>query len=485
MIPAVMCPPFAKQQITVAAFPAASHAKIFTMQNKNENKSDADSDEDSSDNAQNSTDAAKTKQSDFASNNKTEKLWSPTFIIVTSIALFGFITSQGTNSGTSVYIVRMGGTAAYAGVLTTIYALAETVARFIIGPVLDAKGRSIVMRVGAIIVLVATVCPIIVPFGDIFVLWRIMFGFGFALVTTAAATAAADVLPMSRLGEGIGYYGLGQAIAMSIGPALALALVATDPAENLFIGLSIPATCVVVLAFCCRYEKHPEIIPETSTYRRQLTMKHRREGNAATEAQTVHGIQRFLEKRALPGAIPIMFAALAMGFNIAFVGLYGATIGITNSGLYFTISAITMILVRLRSRAFMGEMKPIRVVAIACSCGIVAFALLLLAGEADVTWAFFVAGAFYGVYLGLINPICQTVAVKGCPPERWGTANSMFSLLSGIGFGVSTSLWGFTNDTMGFSVSIACVMASIAITWIVAWICFPANAKSKKRRRAS
>ena len=86
-------------------------------------------------------------------------------------------------------------------------------------------------------------------------------GMGFAIATTASATAAADVLPLSRLGEGIGYYGLGQAIAMSIGPALAMFLVSTDPAENLYLGFSAAAACALAFSLVCRYERNPRSLP--------------------------------------------------------------------------------------------------------------------------------------------------------------------------------------------------------------------------------
>ena len=39
-----------------------------------------------------------------------------------------------------------------------------------------------------------------------------------AASATAAATAAADIVPVERLGEGLGYYGLGQALGFAIGP---------------------------------------------------------------------------------------------------------------------------------------------------------------------------------------------------------------------------------------------------------------------------
>lgn len=78
---------------------------------------------------------------------------------------------------------------------------------------------------------------------------------GFGAATTAASTAAASVLPQERLGEGIGYHGLGQAIAMSIGPAFALYLVGTDPSTNLYVGLALVGFAGLVIALNARYEK--------------------------------------------------------------------------------------------------------------------------------------------------------------------------------------------------------------------------------------
>ena len=42
---------------------------------------------------------------------------------------------------------------------------------------------------------------------------RVIHGFGFGLSTTFAAALVADVIPASRRGEGIGYFGLGSTIA--------------------------------------------------------------------------------------------------------------------------------------------------------------------------------------------------------------------------------------------------------------------------------
>ena len=47
---------------------------------------------------------------------------------------------------------------------------------------------------------------------------RILHGFGFGLSTTFAAAIVADVIPASRRGEGIGYFGLGSTVMMALAP---------------------------------------------------------------------------------------------------------------------------------------------------------------------------------------------------------------------------------------------------------------------------
>ena len=199
-----------------------------------------------------------------------EQLWSTTFVLVVASTLCCFMVGQGLNSSTSVYVALYGGTAAYAGVLAAVFSGAAAVVRLLSGPLIDGRGRRIVMLFGFAVLIVGTVGPLFTHDVAPFVVFRILQGAGFSAVTTASATAAADALPASRMGEGIGYYGLGQALSMSVGPALALALVSTDPPENLFVGATAIAVVGLAMIFLCRYEKHPEMLPEEAVYRRRL-----------------------------------------------------------------------------------------------------------------------------------------------------------------------------------------------------------------------
>lgn len=419
-----------------------------------------------------------------------ERLWSRTFITIVALTLCCFLVGQGTNAGTSVYLDRMGETATLAGIGAAVFSAAAAVSRLLCGPIIDRKGRAIVMATGAAIMLAGTIGSVFSNVHELFILWRFLQGMGFAIATTASATAAADVLPLSRLGEGIGYYGLGQAIAMSIGPALAMFLVSTDPAENLYLGFSAAAVCALAFALTCRYEKNPRVLPETSAYRRRWEKQRAgkesspcEEAKVASDAGSLEnrGVKALLdgivEPRALPGTIPMMIISPAFGFGIFFVGLYGTTLGVGNAGVFYTISAIAMIAVRLKSKSFMDTVAPIKIMGVSAASGLICYGMLLACGiwsnfgALDIV--FYFAGIFYGLCLGLAMPVNQTVAVRNTPDERWGAANALYLLATDIGIGTASVIWGVINDSFGFTTTICCVMACIAASLIAARVCYP------------
>lgn len=450
------------------------------------------------------------KTDDSRRESPREQLWSTTFVLVVVSTLCCFMVGQGLNSSTSVYVALYGGTAAYAGVLGAVFSGAAAVVRLLSGPLIDGRGRRIVMLVGFAVLIVGTVGPLFTHDVAPFVVFRILQGAGFSAVTTASATAAADALPASRMGEGIGYYGLGQALSMSVGPALALALVSTDPPENLFVGATAIAVVGLAMIFLCRYEKHPEMLPEGAVYRRRLeegeseaartgaaealevtgragaveaaeasetttsTAQSRMEGQPRRESIA----SRIFEKHALPGTLPMIVLSPAFGFVIFFVGLYGASLGVGNAGLFYTLSAVSMILVRLKSGAFMDRFAPIKILPFALACGLVAFAILVACGTVlDGTpvrdAVFNLSGIVYGFCAGIALPLNQSVAVKNTPPERWGAANALFQLANDVGIGGACVIWGIVNDCFGFPVTICCAMCCIVASYFVARAVYP------------
>lgn len=413
-----------------------------------------------------------------------DRLWTPVFLFVIGVTLFTFLVGQGLNAGTSVYITTLGGTATYAGLLATVFSVAAAAARFICGPIVDDRGRRVAMVAGSVVMMAGTIGPLFTGDSELMILWRFLQGVGFSAATTASATAAADVLPRERLGEGIGYFGLGQALAMSVGPALSLFLVSTEPHENLFVGVTAAGALALVFSLLCRYEKNPSVLPATSAYRvrwerAQLDAGQgeraleRAEGDAAPRESLV---SRVIEPKALHGALPALCIIPSVGFVIFFVGLYGTVLGVGNAGLFYTVSAVSMVTVRLKSGAFMDRVPAIKVLSAAVVCGIVGFLMLLAAGALEGgarSAVFYLAGLPYGLCLGVCQPLNQTIAVKCSPPERWGAANALYQLAIDVGMGASTVVWGVLNDTLGFGASLVGSIVCLLVGYGMAWLAYP------------
>lgn len=429
-----------------------------------------------------------------------ERLWTPTFVIIVVCTLCAFLVGQGANAGTSVYLERTGGTASLAGVGALFFSIAAGIARIVSGPFVDARGRRIVIVCGACVMLCGTVGPLLYNDGIAFIVWRMLQGAGFSAATTAAATAAADVPPASRLGEGISYYGLGQAISMSIGPALAIFLVSADPPESFYFGLTVCAVAVIVLSSFIRYEKNPRMLSETSSYRmrweeERAQQREAREGSAACDEDEARSknaasaapadnrsairtaIDSVFEPGALPATMTILFMCATFSFNIYFMGVFGNSLGVGNSGAFYTVSAVVMIIVRLLSGRIMDSGRPIVIMAVAVVAGEVCFALLLACSlsmfGSTTEGVFYAAGLPFGLCMGLAIPVNQTIAVKLSPGNRWGAANALFMLGVDVGNGILSVVWGALIDAVGYSAVLCCVLACLAVALLVAWRVYP------------
>ena len=410
------------------------------------------------------------------------RLWTPVFVLIIALTLCTFMVGQGLNSGTSVFLVKAGYGSSLAGALALAFSLAAALARILLGPVIDSNRCSAVTIGGIAVLVIGTAMSAVVDDVALFTVSRFLQGAGFGAATTAASTAAANVLPSERLGEGIGYHGLGQALAMSMGPALALYLVGTDPSTNLFVGLSLVGVVGLIVSLKARYERKWQKLPTTSAYFLKMSKEQADQGTQEASGPFsqggLRGALNIFEPRALPGAIPMAILCPTFGFGIFFTGLYGTTLGYEHAGLFYTVSAVVMVIVRLCSKRFMDTVPAIKTYTVAVACALIQSAMLLAAplGEG----IFLASGVFYGVALGISLPLNQSVAVKNTPAERWGATNALFLLTNDVGIGLSSLIWGAINDVWGFQVSILCIVVCQVLSYVAAWVVYPASAKRWK-----
>lgn len=128
---------------------------------------------------------------------------------------------------------------------------------------------------------------------------RILHGASWAFSTTSIGTVITDLIPISRRGEGMGWYGMAMTVAMAIGPMLGTYIVSGYSFRTLFL----VATGLSLIAFILAYMTRAPYQAKPSAGRIQL-----------------------VEKSVLPVTAAIFFLAVAYGGITTFLPLFAESI---------------------------------------------------------------------------------------------------------------------------------------------------------------
>lgn len=366
-----------------------------------------------------------------------KRLWTGNFILLCLIGFFTTAVQLLLSSCISLYIVHIGGAAAQAGAMTMGFALAAIAMRLWGGMLSDNKGRRFTMVLGAVIYLLGILGFMSFPQIGLLFFFRAVQGIGFSLANTAAGAAIADVVPASRMGEGMGYYGLGQAIAMGLGPLIGLALLGDNNFTLLFGVVAGILAITSILSMCVGYEK------KTPAARKMHAAEDGGRGKAGKRGVK----QNPIEKRALAPAAVQTLLTLAQSSITGFFTLFAVAKGLENAGMFFVIQAAAMFLMRIFTGKIADKKGTLTVVVPALGLGIIGFLILLFAPSGLLL----TAGFFTGACVGMAQPALTALAVKRSDPERKGAANATFYLGMDIANGVGGYLWGSVIDYSGYS----------------------------------
>lgn len=164
-----------------------------------------------------------------------EKLWSRNFVLLIFLNFAMFMGFQILMPVLPVYARSLGGNEATTGLVVGIFTISAVVVRPFIGKALDVFGRKKIFLIGFIVFCLFSLSYTIASTVLMLLLLRFFHGFGWGTTSTTANTVASDVIPHSRLGEGMGYFGLTSTMAMAIAPALGLYMIQYSSFNGVFI----------------------------------------------------------------------------------------------------------------------------------------------------------------------------------------------------------------------------------------------------------
>ena len=269
----------------------------------------------------------------------------------------------------------------------------------------------------------------------LFILLRIFHGLSFGMLTTAGNTLVIDVMPSSRRGEGLGYYGVTNNLAMAFGPMTGLFVISSGNYNLLFLTSLITGAVGLLLGSLVR------------TTKRITTEK----------VEFKLSADRFFLKEGIRACIAFLLMAIPYGMTTSYMALYAKESGITqNTGLFFTMMAAGLIISRLHSgkRVDQGFVtQTIRTGIGIAIFGAVGEALLSTIAGASITAgyiAYFLTALLFGYGYGTLFPAYNTLFINLAPNSRRATANATYLTGWDVGIGGGMLLGGAIS-TNGFT----------------------------------
>ncbi len=365
-----------------------------------------------------------------------------------------------TNSVT-LYLAHLGGSTRISGLIGIPFAAAAILFRIAGGYLTDHLGRRATMTAGCFIFgLTVILFGLTGSFVLLFVL-RAVQGAGYSLANTPMSAATMDTCPPEKQKQASGLFYLPFALSLSVSGAVTVAFAEKGLFTRFYLVLGLILVAGGFVALACGYEK---IIDFRA---------------AKTGEKKYRGLSAFFDRGALPAAILSVIGCFSTAFLNSFILLYAAEQGFAesgvNTGLFFTVTAVIMLVMNLSVDAILKKLSETVVLAAVFLILAAGFVFQSLTGGIA---GYFVLAVCYGIFSGLAYPVFYSLALRDALPERRGAASGTVLVANDIGIGLGSAAWGVVISLAGYSVSmvlVAGVLVLGAVYAVVHYGCRPAG----------
>lgn len=320
------------------------------------------------------------------------------------------------------------------GIILSCYTVAALCIRPFSGYFLDSFARKPLYLMAYFIFMTMFAGYIIAGSLTLFIMFRIIQGVSFGMVTVGGNTVVIDIMPSSRRGEGLGYYGLSNNIAMAVGPM-----------SGLFLH---DAGMSFTTIFCCSLGSCMAGFVCASLVKTPYKPPVRREPIS---------LDRFILLKGIPAGISLLLLSIPYGMTTNYVAMYAKQIGINaTTGFFFTFMAIGMAISRIFSGKIVDRGKITQV--ISAGLYLVVFSFFLLSAcvylinwnNMVCTIVFFSVALLLGVGFGIMFPAYNTLFVNLAPNSQRGTATSTYLTSWDVGIGIGMLTGGYIAEVSTF-----------------------------------
>ncbi len=373
------------------------------------------------------------------------KLWSRPFIFIMFANAIMFMAFEMLLPTLPLFVSHIGGNVSLIGIVTGIFMFSAILIRPFTAALAARMNKKYLLLIGVAICAVMTGAYYLAPNIGTILVFRVLHGLGFGLATTFFATIVTENIPMNRMGEGMGYFGVGETVAISMGPLMGTSIQLKFGYEGVFWGgMTIILLALLLIVFVSR--KPQKVHCDNPS----------------------HVPVKLLEKKVLFPSLLTMLVGVAAGSIMSFVALYALEKSISTVAWFFFVVAVASFAVRLVSGRLFDRHGP--------GVVLIPSALLMMAGLwvltiAGTNMVFLIAAALYGCGFGAIFPCLQTWCVNLVEEHEREHAMASFFNFFDLGIGGGAMILGIIASVFSYQMlyDIAIVVVGLSLVLYLAY----------------
>ena len=351
-----------------------------------------------------------------------EKLWTKNYLF-SLLLVFGVNMGYALlNSVMAIYGPLLTSSSVMGGYMITVFTLSALFIRLFIKKLNEKFSNKVLLVFGLLLTVIAGIGYCVSGNITLFLVFRIIHGFGFGISLTCSTAIANEYVPASRLSEGVGFTSSANTVANAIGPTIALEILGEKYTN--FISLFLVLLVISIIIFCLSFFIKSD--------------KKARSNN--NQKQSYKGIII---------ASVFFLATFSQGAVNSFLTSFTKELNFGNVGLFFTITAVVTFLSRFFSKKIQdvfGFRKLSFILTILMGTSI--FALTCIQNEIQL----FLLAIPYGLSSGLLFPIFNYRIIQTVDTSQFAFVTSIYYCGLDIGYGLGAVVWGYMGQYFGYHV---------------------------------
>ncbi|WP_212963051.1 MFS transporter [Siminovitchia fordii] len=376
------------------------------------------------------------------------RLWTKSFTLLVLANLFIFMSFQMLIPTVPPYVKSLGASGIEIGLVTMVFSIGAVLIRPFIGYLLEFCQRRWLILIGAAGLLLVTVLYPLTQIVFILLACRFLHGFMWGWSSTVNGTAAVDIVPNDRIGEGMGYFGLSITVGMIIAPSIGIFLYQHYSFDIMILFSAVLGVIALLLFSIIKYQT-----PES------VKMMNKEDVRFSFSDSLIETSSWF------PAFITLL-ATFGYGTIVTFIVIFSEERGIDQIFLFYILNAVTATLVRPVTGRWFDRNGP-KFLVIVCS-GLTFVSMWILSFSTG--WeGIAISGCLFGAGYGSLIPALQAWVLAKTPKTRRGVANGMFYSAIDVGIGMSGLVFGmvalFIDTAKLFQISSFFFIAVIVFTF--------------------